>query len=50
MEKSNGMNTKIRDDDDERERVRKLKNRQGRRRQDNLTKHGVAHTSLNQKL
>ena len=56
MEKSNNNNTKIRDNERERERERKRereskkKNRQGRRHQDNLTKHGMAHTPLNQKL
>ena len=34
----------------ERERESRKKNRQGRGHQDNLTKHGVAHTPLNRKL
>ena len=44
MEKSNSKNTKIRDDERERKRESKKKNRQGRRQQDSLTKHGVAHS------
>ena len=50
MEKSNSKNIKIRDDERERKRESRKKNRQGRGHQDNLTKHGVAHTPLNRKL